>query len=214
MRCPVALLSTALLAGCLYVSADQKADLAEGFYRKAVKAADELATPDEIAQRNALVSGGYFYLGQNRPKEALPWLERAVKISEQSVRFRRTLHAIDLDNLGLAYSNQGRYAEGRALGLRALKVLDGAQAESDAAKTRGVVLHNLAYGYMEERRYAEAETNYRRALEILAPSAAPQVGETWRVKVVLTNYAALLRKLGREQEAATLERRKQQLPAR
>lgn len=191
--------------------ASKRIDLAEGFFRKAVKAADELATPDEKTQRNALVQGGNFYLAQKRPAEALPLLERAARISGQGARFPRTLHAIDLDNLGVAHSDQGRRAEGRALGLRALKVLDGAQAEPDAAKTRGVVLYNLAYGYMEEQRYAEAEANYRRSLEILAPSSGPQVGENWRVRTVLGSYAAMLRKLGREQEAAALERRRAQL---
>jgi len=203
-----------LLALGAMAAADQRVEMAEGFYLNAVKAADGLATPDENAQRNALVNGGNFYLAQRRPKDALPLLERAATISEQSARFRRTLHAIDLDNLGQAYSGQKRYSEGRALGLRALKVLDAAQAEPDAAKTRGVVHYNLAYGYMEEGLYAEAETNYRRALEILAPSGAPQVGETWRVEVVLTNYAILLRKVGRGNEAATLEHRNEQLPAR
>src|SRR5262245_16648031 len=198
------------------MAADTKRpDLAEGFYNKALKAADALATPDENAQRNVCVSAGNFYLAQKRAAEAVPLLERAVRISERNTtRFPRTLHAIDLDNLGQAYSYLGRQAEGRAMSARALKVLDGAKEEKDAAKTRGVVLYNLGYGFWEEQRYAEAEANYRRALEILAPSSGPQVGENWRVRTVLGSYAELLRKLGREPEAAALDRRREGLKDR
>jgi len=37
------------------------------------------------------------------------------------------------------------------------------------------------------------------------------VGENWRVRTVLGSYAELLRKLGREPEAAALDARKAQL---
>jgi tetratricopeptide (TPR) repeat protein len=193
---------------------DKRFDLAEDFYGRALKAAAALPLPDENILRNALVSGGMFYLGQNRAAEAAPLFERAAGISEQPPRFPRTLHAIDLDNLGQAYSQQGHHAEGVALSVRALRVLDEAPSGPDAIKTRGIILHNLGYSYAEQGRYAEAETHYRRALEILAPSAGPPVGETWRVQTVLTNYAVLLRKLGRNEEAKMLEARIQRSPSR
>jgi len=195
-------------------TATLRPDLAESYLRKAVKAADDLAKPDEAAQRNALVRSGKFYLGQNRPAEALPLLERAAAISERNPGLQRTLHAIDLDNVGIAHSNQGRLAEGRAFGLRALEVLDEAQGEPAAAATRGVVLFNLAYGYMEESRYAEAEANYRRSLEILAPGGSAPIAESWRARVLIDSYAGMLRKLGRTDEAAALARRKEQLNRR
>jgi hypothetical protein len=67
---------------------------------------------------------------------------------------------------------------------------------------------------MEDGRHAEADQHFRRALEILSPLEAARGGEAWRVRVVLTNYAALLRKLGRVPEAETLERRAEQLRPR
>ena len=185
---------------------DKRYDLARGYYGKGLKAAESLAPPNETLLRNALVDAGHFHLGQKSYTEALPLLERAAAISGKNPRFRPVLQAIDVDNLGLAYAGLGRHAEANALSQRALGVLEKA-SDTEALKTRGVIFYNLGYSYMEQGRNREAETYYRRALDTLAPPAGPSVGEPWRVKVVVTNYAALLRKLGRNAEAEKLEAR-------
>jgi tetratricopeptide (TPR) repeat protein len=96
---------------------------AQEFYARALKAATALEPSDDNILRNTLVAAGRFYLGQKRAADAVPLFEQAAQISARNPRFSRTLHAIDIDNLGLAYSEQGRYDQGMALSLRALRVL-------------------------------------------------------------------------------------------
>ena len=63
-------------------------------------------------------------------------------------------------------------------------------------------LNNLAVLYRAQGKYAEAEPLYRRALAIKEKALGP---EHPSVATVLANYAALLRKTNRDNEAAKLE---------
>ena len=67
-----------------------------------------------------------------------------------------------------------------------------------------MTLNNLAVFYKSEQRYGEAEPLYRRALSIFERALGPQHP---RVGVCLDNYAGLLRKLGRTDEAQVLKDR-------
>jgi hypothetical protein len=73
-------------------------------------------------------------------------------------------------------------------------------------RTRGVILHNVARSYVDQGRYGEAERLYRDSLTILEAGSSRDV-ESWRLRTVLSNYADLLRRTGREAEAQALERR-------
>ncbi len=72
-------------------------------------------------------------------------------------------------------------------------------------------LNNLAALYQAWGRYAEAEPHYRRALAIVEKALGP---EHPAVATSLENYAGLLRKTGRTEEAAGMEDRAQAIRAR
>ncbi len=65
-------------------------------------------------------------------------------------------------------------------------------------------LNNLALLYATQGKYAEAEPLYQRALGIVEKALGP---EHPHVAQSLENYAALLRKTGRDDEAVKLEAR-------
>lgn len=195
-------LPTALVALGDMANNAQRTDQAENFYARAIKAADGQTPPNNVSVRNALVHAGFFYQQLKRPSEALPLFNRAADISETDLTIPRTLHAVDLDNIAVAYGELERYPEGESFSLRALKVLDSAQSEPDSTKTRGIVFYNLAYAYEHQQRPAEADSYYRKALDLMAI-----YGEPWRQKAVLDNYSKFLRSIGREQDAERLRPR-------
>ncbi|MBT0665437.1 tetratricopeptide repeat protein [Geobacter pelophilus] len=198
-------LSTALIALGEMSAGSGRYDLSEDFFRRAVKVAEAQLPPDEVLIRNASVHTGYYYLGQNRPAEAAPLFTRAAKLSEKYSGDKRVLHAVDLDNIGVALTSQGLHKDGNEVSQRALRILDDLPLQKEVEKTRAVIFYNLAYSYVEQTRFAEAEDLYRKSLNTLAPIGAPLVGEQWRINVVLTNYSKLLRQLGRNDEAKVLE---------
>ncbi len=72
-------------------------------------------------------------------------------------------------------------------------------------------LNNLAALYAAQGRYAKAEPLYQRALAIAEKALGP---DHPHVATALENYAALLRKTGRGNEAAKLEARAKAIRAR
>ncbi len=196
-----------LIALGVMAESKKRNDLAADFYPRALKAADTIKPADITRVRNALVYSGIYYLGQHRYGDAEPLLQRVVTITAQDQSFPRMLHAIDLDNLSLAYSGLGRYAEAEALSARALHVLDKTIVNADTIKTRGVIFYNLAYLLDQQRRDTEAESLYLQALNTLAPPGHTPIAETWRIDTVLQNYANFLHRIGRDKEAKALELR-------
>ncbi len=72
-------------------------------------------------------------------------------------------------------------------------------------------LNNLAVLYKAQGRYAEAEPLYQRALVIWEKAPGP---EHPNVAQSLENYAALLRKTGRSDEATKMEARAKAIRAK
>lgn len=178
---------------------------AEDYFKRALKAAESQEPQNDNLMREALVHAGNFYLNQKRYSESEPFLKRAVIISEQNKSIPRIIFAIDSDNLGLAYTGQGKHADGNALSQNALKVLNDLVPSNDVKETRGIILYNLGYSYAEQKRFAEAETLYQQALGELSPAGKPAIGEQLRINTILTNYAVLLKQQGRTEEAKALE---------
>lgn len=82
----------------------------------------------------------------------------------------------------------------------ALDTLDSIEQTDEIKSARGVILYNVAYRLTEQRRNDEAEPYYRQALALVSA-----YGEQWRKNVVLSDYAKLLRSIGRGSEATALE---------
>ena len=72
-------------------------------------------------------------------------------------------------------------------------------------------LSGLALPYQAQGNYAEAEPLYRRSLTIYEKVLGPEHPD---VATSLANYAALLRKTGRADEAAAMEARAQAISAK
>jgi len=193
-------LPTAYVALGDLASADRSFDAADGFYKKALQSARTYHPANATLNRNARVHGGNFLRAQGRNVEAIPLLTEAVAISEGDASMPRILYAIDLDNLSVAYGSLPDDARAQQLSQRALDVLDGIEQTHAVKATRGVVLYNAAYRLAEKGQDAQAETYYRQSL-----AAVSAYGEKWRARVVRDAYATLLRKMGREAEAAALD---------
>lgn len=180
---------------------DKRRDLADGFFTRALKAAESLKPQDLRLLRNSLVHLGSFYLFAH-PSDALPILARAEEISR--TYDDQVLHAIDLDNLGLAYRGTKNYSRSSVLSLQALAIINSVTAGKLITRTKGVILHNLGYTEMEFEHYKEAEAHFKESLLVLRSD--PINVESWRVKTVLSSYAELLRHTGRIQEAIEFEK--------
>jgi tetratricopeptide (TPR) repeat protein len=199
-------LVTALIALGEMAASDKKYTLSEDFFRRALAKAESLQPPDDTLLRNANVSIGFFYLNRDRSEDAALFFERTLIISERNGSWKRTLYAVDLDNLAVARFRTNRFNEADDLSLKAIAILEGMQTDQEVAKHKGLVLSNLAYSYQKQGRNSEAETLFRRSLEILDPPGGPPVGEAWRIKGLRKVYADFLRQQNRNEEANFIER--------
>lgn len=176
-------------------------DLAADFFPRALKAAEALKPQDNVRLRNSLVHLGNFYLA-GRAAEAVPLLTRAEVISRTLED--QVLHAIDQDNLALAYQGTKDYARANALSLQALETLKNVKTGNLVPRTKGIILYNLGYSHMETGRYKEAEAHFKESLALL--QSDPAGVESWRVKTVIKAKADLFRRTGRNKEADDLEK--------
>ncbi len=117
--------------------------------------------------------------------------------------------AVTLNNLGLLYEVQKKYAEAEPLLQRALAIREKSLGPEhlDVAKS----LSNLGAIYRAQGRYPEAEPLLRRALTIGEKVLGPEHPD---LAISLENYAGLLRRLGRDGEASGLEARAKAIRAK
>jgi tetratricopeptide (TPR) repeat protein len=104
-------------------------------------------------------------------------------------------------SLGSLYQGYGQFAEAEALFKRALAIREKVSGR-DHLDTAGD-LQRLSSLYEEQGRYAEAEPLINRALAILEKEFGQN--NPRRTLPALENYATLLRKLGRTNEAVVIE---------
>jgi len=105
-----------------------------------------------------------------------------------------------LNNLGVLHRLHGQYAEAEPLLKRALAIKE--QALGAGHPDVALSLNNLAMVYDTQGRYDQAEPLYQRALAIRAQALGPAHADTAKSR---RDYAALLRKMQRDREAATVE---------
>ena len=133
---------------------------------------------------------------QGKYDEAVPLLEKSLKIRQQVLGAEHPDVASSLNNLASLYDAQGRYTEAEPLYIQALdmkKKLLGSEHLSVANS-----LNNLAGLYSAQGRYTEAEPLYIQALDMrkkLLGAEHPSVATS------LNNLAALYESQGRYEEA-------------
>ena len=142
-----------------------------------------------------------FYLSK-RYAEAEPLYKRSLLIWEAKLGADAPQLATTLDNLAVVYASQEKFALAEPLYRRSL-----ALRQKDAVLS----MNNLALALDGKGDNAGAEVQYKRALalaeKIPVLTGAANVGEAELLERTLRNYAALLRKMGREAEARKLESR-------
>lgn len=174
----------------------------EGYYLKAQAAASKYHSDNATLSRNVASETGNFYIEQDQPAKALPFLLKAAEISERDQSTPRMLYAIDLDNISVAQSALKNDAVAVQYSQNALKQLANVPDSKELRATRGIVLFNLAVAYDEGGQPIQADESYRRSLELIEAN-----GEAWRRRIVVTNYAKFLRAQRRELDAQAIERR-------
>ena len=181
---------------------------AEKHLRRAVRHA-EARGADHPVLAAALSDLAEVYRAQAKYDEAVPLYQRAIEIAEKSRGPHDASLARPLNSLALVYRAQGMYDEAEPLCRRALGILEkSASAKSVDDRILAPSVNNLLAVYLAQGRYGEALPLYRRAValkeRILGPAHPDLAGS-------FGNYAALLRKLKHEEEAATWEARAQTL---
>jgi serine/threonine-protein kinase len=151
----------------------------------------------------SLMSLGYFYSINKRLVEAEEVYAQALSILEKAVGPDHYRVAETLQGLGHVYEQMGRHEEAEKLFLQGLAICE--KNEQANPKIKADLLHNLGYLYhMHFKRYEEAEDYYKQAYEL---GEAAYGGISEEVKETIKHYSELLRTLGREVEAETLEER-------
>ena len=151
---------------------------------------------------------GNLYRAQRQGARAEPIFRRALELKEKIAGPDSLDVAITAQNLAVVYDELGRFGEAEALYLRALAIKEaklGAEHPSVA-----VTLSNLGAMKFARRDYAAAEPLLRRALAVQEKALGPVHPDE---RGTLTSLASVLRAMGRESEAATIDERVRSLPA-
>ena len=107
-----------------------------------------------------------------------------------------------LNNLGVFYRAQGRYAEAETFFKRALAITE--KSLGPDHPNVGVILNQLGLLYATQDRHAEAEPLYKRALAVQEMALRP---DHPGLGITLSNLAALNRSAGDHKSALTYSRR-------
>lgn len=172
---------------------------AEPLYQQALSVCERTLPPEHPGVALSLNNLASFYCDHGNYAEAEPLLKRVLVFDENALGPEHPDVATSINKLGLLYDNAGKPIEAEQLYKRALAIREKVfgPEHPDVAQS----LNNLAQVYRSQAKHAEAEPLYKRAVAILEKAESPNAA------VVLKNYAALLRKTGRGNEAAEMETR-------
>jgi tetratricopeptide (TPR) repeat protein len=137
-----------------------------------------------------------------RQKAAEPYYLHALQIYEKQLGPDHSDVASVLNNLAVFYTNERRYAEAEKIHLRALAIREKVHPAThpDIAQSKC----NLAVVYHSRGDYAKAADLYRASLESWEQGTETPPED---YEIVASNYAALLRSLGKVRKAQQLESR-------
>jgi len=148
------------------------------------------------------------YHTKGRMQEAEPLIARAIKIHEQSLGREHPYMAYSLSNLAEHSFLQGDYAQAEIQFREALAIRE-QRLGQDHPRT-AFIYDSLARLYASQKRYEEAELLYNKTLTIYERTFGP---EHPFVADSLEQYASVLRKLKKEQQANEAEKRARQIKA-
>src|SRR5207247_237218 len=185
----------------LYDSLGQSEE-AINFYQKAIAAGTQI---DDIpyADIGTMLNNIALILRKSgRQKAAEPCYVRALEIYEKQLGPEHPDVASVLNNLAVFYTNERRFAEAEKTHLRALAIREKFHPPThpDIAQSKC----NLAVVYHSNGDYARASELYRASIKTWE-AATDKPPEDY--EIVASNYADLLRSLGKARQANQLEER-------
>ena len=172
------------------------------FYEKAIAAGTEMEELPYSDLGTMLNNVALIFRKSGRQKAAEPYYLHALDIYEKQLGPNHPDVASVLNNLAVFYTDERRYAEAEKIHLRALAIREKAlpQTHPDIAQSKC----NLAVVYHSRGDYGKAADLYRASLESWEETtdALPEDYE-----IVASNYADLLRSLGKVRKAQQIEAR-------
>jgi tetratricopeptide (TPR) repeat protein len=191
--------SIALTLWCWGVRYEQ----AEHLYGQALAIFDHTIGREHQLTAHCMNNLALLYLTQERYSEAEQLHQHVLNVRE---RILPTIHldtAQSLQNLACVYveqENQDKYQQAEQLLRRSLEIREQLLGLEHPQVARS--LNNLALLYEAQKRYAEAEPLYQRALLIREQMLGAENPKTLATRA---GYAALLRKMRREEDAVMIE---------
>src|SRR5213592_1587154 len=172
------------------------------FYEKAIAAGTQLEDIPYSDLGTMLNNVALIFRKSGRQKAAEPYYLHALQIYEKQLGPEHADVASVLNNLGVFYTNERRFTEAEKTHLRALAIREKVHPPThpDIAQSKC----NLAVVYHSRGDYARASELYRASLKSWE-EATDQPPEDY--EIVASNYADLLRSLGKARKANALEAR-------
>jgi tetratricopeptide (TPR) repeat protein len=171
---------------------------AEGLYERALKMWEPTLGPEHYQVAIIRSCLGELYIKMQRYAEAERLLKESLEIRQQLFGPNYQYLSYNYNNLGDISLFQHKYAEAEQYYLRALTVRE---PKAKAVHPQIVFSYRrLIELYMKTQRYQEAETVWKKLEQMLTPEYPDWVA-------FLENYADLLRRTGREEQAIEQEKR-------
>jgi tetratricopeptide (TPR) repeat protein len=162
----------------------------------------ERQEPGSAAAAQAIVDLAELYRGQARFAEAEALFTRAIAMLDAMPGLPASILVRPLNSLALVYRAQGLYAQAEPLCRRALALAESSYGPEHAATAS--VVSNLLTIYLAQGRYGDAAPLFERSVTLKERLLGPQHPD---LASSLNTYAAFLRKMQNEREAAAWEAR-------
>ena len=172
------------------------------YYEQAIAAGTQLNDLPYSDLGTILNNIALIFRNSGRAKAAEPYYLQALDIYERQLGPEHADVASVLNNLAVFYTNERRFAEAEKTHLRALSIREKVHPpqHSDIAQSKC----NLAVVYHSSGDYARASELYRASLQTWEEATAKPPAD---YEIVASNYADLLRSLGKARQAKQLEER-------
>jgi tetratricopeptide (TPR) repeat protein len=176
-------------------------DEAIPFYEVAIKSASELGDISHSDLGTMLNNVALIYRRSGRQQAAEPYYLHALSLYEKQLGPEHPDVAAILNNLGVFYTNERRFEEAERMHQRALSIRRKLHRKGhpDIAQSHC----NLAVVYHSRGDLVKASELYKESLRNWEEVERPSQD----YEIVASNYAGLLRSLGKNRKAATVESR-------
>lgn len=193
---------THLALANLYYAIDRH-DKAEAAYRQALKIGEKAFGAEDPFVADVCFMTGEFYFARRSLRMAEPHYQRALAIREKQSPGLVDTNALYMVALADLYRAESNDKKAQPLYRRAVELQN---MRSAIEPRHAATLDKLANLYSDQRQYEQAQPLYQQALRILEKTLGP---EHVALSDVLEDYATLLRRMKRTDEAGEVRKREQ-----